>query len=308
MRKTNLIILALIVMLAMTGCYWRTPVETSEVGLVMGDGVRVDEKVGEGRYSDLWGWYAELQIIDVSNKLLTWEDPSLVTDDKQPIGLVLDVTYKRDRDCAEEMFRDYRAEAVDDATLERSVRSRIPRVAKEVTTQYSLDQMLGTEEGNEEVSRTVVQNQLYNLLEAELKELCVSLSDVGINDIGASEEYLALLEEKANAEVGVEVAQVETRRLREQLNQEEAQTEIEIERARRDNLVNEELAKVYEGSPQYYNLRRLELLADVIGDNDKVYFVPSDIPLELFLSGLSSGDNVPIPAITPDDRAESDGQ
>lgn len=308
MRKTHLFILALVILMAMTGCYWRTPVESHQAGLVLPDGVRVSEKVEAGRYSDLWGWYAKLQIIDVSNKLLTWEDSSMVTDDKQPIGFILDVTYSRDRSCVEEMFRDYRTEALDDAALERAVRSRIPRVAKEVTTQYSLDQMLGTEEGDEEVSRTIVQNKLDELLSDELEELCVLLKDVGINDIGASEEYLRLLEEKANAAVAVEVAQEETRRLQEQLNQEQAQTEIDLERARRENLVNEELAQVYEGSPQYYNLRRLELLADVIGDNDKVYFVPSDVPLELFLSGLSSNGNVPIPAITPEDRAESDDQ
>jgi hypothetical protein len=58
-------------------------------------------------------------------------------------------------------------------------------------------------------------------------------------------------------------------------------------------LVNEELAQVFEQSPQFYELERLKLLADVIGDTDKVYFVPEGANLTLLLG--ASGSAIPLP-------------
>jgi len=81
-----------------------------------------------------------------------------------------------------------------------------------------------------------------------------------------------------------------------QVNQERAETDIEIEKARRVNLVAEEKAKVYEQSDRAYELERLRLLQGVIGSTDKVYFVPEGADLTLILGGnvaLSASKTVP---------------
>ena len=69
----------------------------------------------------------------------------------------------------------------------------------------------------------------------------------------------------------------------EQLEQEKAQTEIDLEKARRANLVAEEEAKVYQESEEAYHLKRLELLKDMLDESDKVYFIPEGADITLFL-------------------------
>jgi len=178
----------------------------------------------------------------------------------------------------------YNAEMRDDAVLRMQVLTRIPRVAKELSTMYTLDQILGVSEGGAG-GRTVAQDKFYEMLAKELAEIHVQLLDVGINNISPSPRYLELLEEKANAKVAVEVAQENTRRLTEELKTEVAQTDIDLELARRTNLVAEEEAKVYTMNERWFELKYLEALAGVIGENDKWFFVDPDTDVTTIFMG-----------------------
>lgn len=286
------IVIMVFVLFAATGCFFKAEVQTSQVGLIMTDGVKVSETVGAGRYTKMT-WYADIARIDVSAKTIEWEDPDLVTRDKQPISLKVGITYKRNPDSKEilGMWDTYRNEAISDEALQQQVLNRIPRTAKAVTTKFKLDEMLGISESG---GREAVQQALFDLLEPELQEVGIILLDVGINDIGVDPDFLNLLKAKAQAQVKSEVAQETTKQLGEQLLQEKAQTEIDIEIAQRENAVNEELSQVYAKSEQYFELERLRLLADVIGGNDKIYFVPGGVDLTLFLGGNDNTQIVPV--------------
>jgi len=109
------------------------------------------------------------------------------------------------------------------------------------------------------------------------------------------------LEEKAAAQIAVEVARERTLELEEKLNQEKAQTEIELELARRQNQVNAEMAQSYRASPEVYELERLRLLAGIIGENDKIVIVPEGSDLNLFTSDVMGGGTVPLPPIVAPD-------
>ena len=158
--------------------------------------------------------------------------------------------------------------------------NRIPRAAKAITTKFTLDEMLGIAEGSD---RAQVTKEFFDRLQAELDEAGIALLDLGINDIGPDKAFLDLLQQKANAGAQLELSRAQTKRLEEQLLQEKAQTEIDIEKARRDNLVAEEAAKILEASDRAYELQRLERLADVVGDSDKIYFVPEGADISLFI-------------------------
>jgi len=287
--KVKLVVLVMVGML-LSGCFWNNQVEANEVGLILKDGASISQVVGPGRYSD-WGWFAKMVVVDTAAKTITWDDPDLVTNDKQPIGLNVGITYARmgDSESAELMYSQYNSEARSDDALALQVLNRIPRIAKEITARYTLDEMLGVAE-NSEFGRTSITKDLFELLAPELVEVKIRLLDVGINNISPSADYLSLLQDKANAQVAIEVARERTKELDEQLAQEKSQTNIETERARRQNLVNAELAKTYELSPQFYELERLKLLKDVIGSNDKIYFVPQGVPLSLVLTGDALGE------------------
>lgn len=273
----------------LSGCYWQKQVEGNQVGLRMNDGVSinaVDGVVGPGRYSSGLAWYAEMEVLDVSAKTAQWEDPDLWTKDKQPLYFKVGVTYRRksDNESVRMMWANYNTEARDDAALEQQVRNRVPRVAKAVTVQFTLDEMLGIT-GGEAAGRGVITQKMSELLAPELAEFGVELLDVGVNDIGVDPDYAAKLKEKAQAQINTELAAQKSLQLAEQVKQETAQTAVDLEIARRNNLVAQEQNKVYVDSPQAFELKRLELLQNVIGDSDKIYFVPEGADLTLLLGG-----------------------
>ena len=267
--------------LTLTGCYWNEPVESHQVGLKMDNGVSIDQVVGPGRYSCGACWYAQLIRINASNITTTWADPSLVTRDKQPIGLTMALTFarKRDEGSITALYNQYNAEAISDDALKTLVLSKVPGVAKTITTRYTLDQMLGVAEGESAVGREILAQEVTTLLQTELDQVYVDLAAVEIADIAVSPDFLAALNAKAQAQINMEVASEQTKLITEQLEQEKATTEIEIEKARRENLVNQEMAKAYEASPQLLQLRMLELTAQMLDEGDVVIYVPegSDI-------------------------------
>jgi len=287
MKTRMLAVLLIVVVLSVSGCYWNRQVESSEVGLKMDDGVSIAAVVGPGRYTNM-GWFGEMKILDVSAKTLEWSDPDLVTKDKQPIGIAVGVTYARlrDSDSVKHMWSHYNSEAIDDASLALQVANRIARSVKEVTTSFTLDEMLGVAL-TENTGRGALTADFFDKLSPELAEIGVELLDAGVNNIAPSAEYLALLEKKANSYAQVDLARQQTLTLQEEFKQEQAQTEIDLEVARRANLVKVEEGKAYAESEQLMELRRLELLTGILGESDKVYFVPQGTDLTLFLAGQS---------------------
>lgn len=270
MKKLAVLALGLLAV-SLSGCYWQTQVEENQRGLMMPDGVTVKQVLGPGRYTDL-GWYSELKVFDASAKTTTWLDPDLVTQDKQPIGFEVSITYARkgNGESVTAMWQRYNAEARDDSALERQVLARAPRVAKGITTRYSLDEMLGISEGT---ARSDIQNALFEDLSTELDEIYVELLDVGINNITPDPTYMDSLKRKASAQINVEVAQEETKLKAEQLKQEQAETQIALERASRERQVQEEQAKVLTLNDRYYELERLKAIQGIFSSRDKVWII-----------------------------------
>lgn len=291
-KMVFLMILLILSLSMLSGCYFLTGVNSNEMGLILGDGVKVQQVVGPGRYSN-GGFFARLQTIDCSAKTITWADPDLWTKDKQPVNFKVTVTYSRMRDgeAVKQMWNNYNYETRNDEALANLVETRIPRVAKQVTTMFTLDQMLGiADEGGvptDANGREVLQENLAQLLSKELKEFSVQLLDVGVNDIGADQEYKAQLTQKATSKVAAEVAKQKTLQLEEQLKQEQAQTNIDLEKARRENLVQAEKNKVYTLNPRAFELERLKIISGAIGDKDKIWIVDKNKDIDLFLN--SSG-------------------
>lgn len=304
MRTARLLILALAGSVLLSGCYFQAEVESSEVGLVLPDGVTIGEIKGAGRYTS-FGYYAELKKIDVSAQTLEWSDPDLVTRDLQPMGLKLQITYARDRDprAIELMWNQYRLQATNDDALVAMVLGRIPAAAKEITARYTLNELIGTS-GNDQGGRSLVAKQLSDLLAPQLNEFGVALLDVGVTNIDPGQAYIKLLQEKANVALQKDIAEQRTAQLVEQLNQEKAQTQIALEIARRENDVVAAQNKVYEQSAQAYELERLRRLSEILGDNSTVYFVKDMADLNVVLGGgpaviPQGGSSTPTPTPTP---------
>lgn len=281
-------------MLIVSGCYGSCiPIEvaSNQRGIDLPDGVNPSIVLQPGRHSNS-AYYASYEIVDVGVKTFEWNDPSLVTKDKQPIGLTLSVSVERptEQETLFDMFAKYRGATLDDGQLQAIVFSRVPRVAKGVASSLSLDELLG---------RNEAQKLLFEALATELEEFGVNLKDVGISDIQVSPEYTKALEQKAASQIAADIAKQDALKLTQELEREKRQTEIDMEKARRENEVAIEKSKVYETNPYALQLEQLRLMSDAIKDTDKMFFIPQGTNLSVFLTPEGGLDINKTSVITP---------
>jgi hypothetical protein len=283
-RVFVLILVVLSFSLFVNGCYLWSPVKSHEVGLVMNDGMKIDQVVGPGLYNN-GRWFSKKPNINCSAITIEWADPDLWTKDKQPVAFKVAVTFARQKNATSviNMWNNYNFEARNDEALAKLVLNRIPRVAKQITTRFTLDEMLGVADGQEQIKgREALQSAMFELLTKELDEFGVQLLDIGANDIGADPNYVAKLTEKATSKVAVELAIQKTKQLEEQVKQEAAQTLVEMEIARRDNRVAAEKNKVYQLNRQAYELEKLKIMGTIFGEKDKIWIIPNGSDLNIF--------------------------
>lgn len=275
MRKGLGLLLGAVVLLLLPGCYTSHAVSENQVAVRLDNGVTISSVVRSGRYSS-GGTHARIVNIDVSAKQISWDDPDLVTKDLQPIGVTLQVTYARDRSekSVRLMWDQYHQEAVDDKALETMIRGRIPAVAKEITTRYTLPDLLGTN-GNDRAGRALVAQQMNDLLQPQLSEIGVSLLDVSITNIEPDKAYLDLLNQKAQVGLQTEIAQQKTQQLQEQLKQEQAQSNVAYEIANRNAKTAATELDPYTRSPLAAQIREAELIAEALKNCTSFCNVPT---------------------------------
>lgn len=287
----RLILIPTVASAILSGCYQFQQVSESQIGLLMPGGNVVEQVVGPGRYTDRSYW-SDIFVMDVSSKIWEWSDPDLVTSDKQVIGVSVGVTVQRGRTetMARKLWAEYNAEARTDDALQVLVFNRLSRSAKDATSRFSLDEMLGTG-GSEVGGRGELANHIFDVLAEELAQSGVVLVDVGVTNINPSQSYRDSLDAKAKAIAETEVTRERTRQINEQLAQEQSLTKIAIEQASRERQVQEEKAKVFNQSPEAYELEKLRIMTEAIGGQDKIYFVPEGANISLF---LNPGQAVPV--------------
>lgn len=289
MKKLLVFLVVALFALVLSGCYLWAAVDPSEVGVQLDDGISISRVVGSGRYNS-GGWYSSMRIVDLSVKTIQWEDPDLVTSDKQPIGLKLALSYHRspNTECVTKMYKTYNAELFDNKRLETLVVSRIPNSAKENTAKLTLDQML--------TARAEFAGSLTEDIGSELNKVCVVLDTVQVANIAPDEGYMAKLKQKAQVIQDREIAAESVKTAEENVKKTKAETEIQLELARRQNLINQELAKTYDISDRYYELTRLDKIASIMaaGTNAKWVFVPQGSGLSFIDAG--DGNLVPVPS------------
>lgn len=276
-KAKRIILLAVMVVVAMsslTGCYFWEPVESHQFAVIMKDGVAISEVKGPGRYTDN-GYRARIEIIDGQAKQFSWKGEKLLTSDKQPVNVEVNVEYARTMESVSMMWTQYNAAAQSDEALQSLVAARVARVSKGVTNELTLEAVLG---------RNEFRTKAWDKLTAELEEIGVKLLDVGVSDVTAEESYMKVLSEKAEAVIRADLAKEETRTKGEELLQEEAQTKIDVEKAKRANLVAEEEAKVFSTSKEMFELEMARIYAEALQNGNTIY-LPSDTVLNLFGNG-----------------------
>lgn len=290
-KRMFLALMLLAVMLCTTGCYFNKTVESSEVGIKMDDGVKISEVVGAGRYTNL-GWYAGMKTMDTASKQITMTIEDVSTSDKQTVSIdiLVDVARMSDEDSVRKIWTEYNAVAKNDEQLMAVVQNLLRSPVNQISTTMTVDEMLGVDDTSDK-TRATMEADIAELLRPVLKSRGIALNTLNVMNIGVDPQYQAKLQEKSTAAIEIELAEQKARQLEKQLEQEKAQTEIDLEIARRANLVANEEAKVYAESEEAYELKRLELMKDMLDESDKIYFIPEGADINLF---LGSGENMSV--------------
>lgn len=292
-KRFSIALLLSLVTSLLSGCYHNVYVSESQVGLRYNAQGQLFEVVGAGYYN---GWFWEdIAIVDVSTKTTTWSDQSLSTSDKQIVGATIGMTYRRspNHESIAKMNQLYKSELLNEddpgraeADLRDLVFNRVARAAKQVTSEFTLDEMLGT--GSAEKDRASLAARLKEALEPMLSEAGIELIDIGFNDIEPSKTYLASLDAKAQAQAEAERAKTETFKLQQQLEQEKAQSAIELEKANREQQIAKLDAIVLDESPAKLELEKARIYASAMSNKDKVYFIQPGTDISLFFNAPST--------------------
>lgn len=292
MKKVFLVLVLVVSLFAMTGCYFQASIGASQVGIKMDDGVQISDVVGAGRYTNM-SWYANIESMDISAKQISLEIEDVSTSDKQTVSVevLAEVARKSDEESVRTLWKNYNAVATSDEQLKALVQNLLRSPVNKVSTQMTVDEMLGVDDTSTK-TRATMETDIAAILSPVLESRGLELLNFNVMNISVDPQYQAKLQEKSTAAIEIELAAQKAKQLEKQLEQEKAQTEIDLEKARRANLVAEEEAKVYAESKEAYELKRLELMQGLLDECDKVYFIPEGADITLFL-----GDGNALPAV-----------
>lgn len=301
MKKIALFLFALSFLL--TGCFINDDVKTDQSGIIV-DGGKIIECVGPGVYTR-WGFFTDL--VEVSNGTVTFEvsDPQVATKDSQLVSVIVTIQARRNADCdsLKNLLTNWPA-LVDDANLINTITATTNEAIKVGTRQFDLTELLN--------DRVGLSSAIETALENDSNKYSTTIINVTIKDVGLDPAYAEVLQQKALLTVQIEAALREQDLIKQQaandklaqeqrtlvslaqLDAEKAETAVQVEIATRAGNVVEAANNVYLINPAAFELEKLRLLKEVLGDKAVIYFVNENTDLTLLLSNIASGQVVPV--------------
>jgi regulator of protease activity HflC (stomatin/prohibitin superfamily) len=244
MKKGFKRLVVLMILLAMPfmfgGCFggcWGAPVSDSQVGLIMKDGASISQVVATGRYKD-WGMLSDIKIISTAAITGDYTDASVLLRDKQQVSVTLAYTVRRagDTESIKRMWSTYKNEALSDDLLKQLVLKYIPEGLKAATTSMTLDETLGISNAAGS-GRDAMTTKIEENVRPKLKECGIDLVDIRLSDIQPSASYLASLDQKANSQAQIDVANAEVKEAEAKRQAELTKKQTELEVAQLENIL-----------------------------------------------------------------------
>jgi hypothetical protein len=266
-------------------------------------------------------WYASLETLKVDAVTFPVEDPEVLTRDNQAVGvkITIQAVRKSDRASVENIFTRWNS-IRDDQNLINTISATAREGMKVGTRNYTLSQLLDNRSGitNAEGNTAGLADDIQAALEEDVAKYSVEIINVTVENIAPSAQYMEILSQTANL-----TAQTEQEKRRQelinhqaannileqqkrvevaeaQLLAEQAETSVQVELAERKGEVIAAQNAVYSLNPQAYELERLRLLKEVLGDKS-VFYLPSDAILTLlqnFGSNVAPLPVAPVPQTT----------
>lgn len=298
--KTKLVLFFIVMQLLVSACYWNDEIQPHEVGAQLEENA-IKNCVGPGVYTDT-GWFADLSKYSVATLTFEVSDPEVATSDNQLVGIVITIQARRNSDCdSVKAFLSNWAHLIDDNNLISTIDATAKEGLKNGARQFTLSQLLDDRDG---LALAITEQLKEDALKYNTDIINVTIENVVIApeyadvlqktaQLKAEEDFQrrrqSLIEQQAKTDL-FERQQAQLV-LTEQLKVEQAQTEVEIEIARREGEKILVSYQVYLDNPAAYNLEMMLRLKDVFGAGT-VYFIPEGTDLTTF---FNTGGMLPIP-------------
>jgi len=294
----------------LSGCYWLEEIETSEVGAKMNAG-RIYDCVPSGQYSES-GWFEDLKHISKGTMTFSVEDPEVATQDNQLVGIKITIQARRalegakgiDCDSIKNLLQNWPALTEDQAFVD-TVSATAREGIKNGTRGFTLAKLLDDRNG---LSQAITKH-----IEEDALKYSGQIVNVTIENIALNADYARTLQEKAlftaqtekelkRQELVVQEAQTNTLEqqqltlvTQERLKREQAQTAVDVEIATREGKKIAASNQIYLDNERAYELEKLRLFANILGDKSAMWFIPQGTDLTLLLNQMQTGQIVPVP-------------
>lgn len=304
MNKIRFLILAVTALFLATGCYFQADVATNEVAAQL-DRNAVQKCVGPGVWTDM-SWFSDLQEVSVATVTLGVGDPQVATKDNQLVQVDITIQARRKGDCASvKLLLANWSNLLDDEQLKATITSTAREGIKNGTREFTLTQLLDDRNG--------LATSISKQLEEDAQKYATEIVNVTIENVGIAQEYADVLQQTAKlraeedfqlrrqalieqqAKTDLFEREQKQKVLAEQLKVEQAQTDVEVEIARRAGEIVKASNEIYATNEQAFELKRLELLKELFGDRT-VYFLPEGTDPTMFFNFGGSGQPMPVPA------------
>lgn len=306
MRKSLSLLVSLLAMVMLSGCYWNEEVQPNQVAvkLYRNQIESIADKPG-GVYSALTCFYCDLKAVDIDTQTFSVEDPEVLTKDNQAVGVKITIQARRkaDTESIKNLLTNWSL-LTDNTQFTNTIAATAREGMKNGVRNFTLSELLNDRNG--------LAGDIRTQLEEDAKNYSAQIVNVTIENIAPSAEYMTILSQTANLKaqtdqeirrqdlinqkasnsvleqkkrVEVAIAQVEA---------EKAETEVQVEIARRQGDIVAAQNQVYTLNTQAYELKKLELMKDIL-NNKTIMFIPEGTNLTTFLNGLTGQNVVPVP-------------
>lgn len=290
-NKVRTVYALVIVALLVTGCYWNDEVKPHEVAAQMYKNQVVNCTTPGGVYTDM-RWFSDLEKISIATLTFEVEDPEVATKDNQLVGVRITIQARRKGDCdSVKSFLSNWAHLRNDDQLIGVIDATAREGIKNGTRGFTLTELLD--------DRNSLAGAITSQLEADASKYNVDIINVTIENVAIAAEYAEVLQRtaqlkaeedyqqrrqnlvKQQAETDLYERQQAQRVLAEQLKVEQAQTNVEVEIARRAGEKTKAANEVYQLNEQAFELERLRLFQNIFNDKT-IIFIPEGTDLNTF--------------------------
>jgi len=306
--KFKILVMVLLISI-LSGCYWNADVERHQVGVVLSRN-EIKGCVGSGVYSDM-GWFSELITVNRGTVTFSVEDPEVATKDTQTVGVRVTIQARRLDDCdsIKNLLTNWPS-LINDQAFVDTITATAREGMKVGVRSQTLTQLLD--------DRNTLADTIRGALEADVQKYNAMIVNVTIENIAPSAEWTAIQQQKANLQAETERekqrqefikqqganSQLEQEQntlvLEKQLLAEQAKTSVEVEIAKREGEKTAAAQQVYTDNPQAFTLKYMELLAKVFGDKSTIWMLDKDVPLNsLFDPNGQPQTIIPVIPVTP---------